>query len=65
MNDSWDPKFGRHSHLVHHENCSDEKRERTTWIEGCKSKIVDHYELEFTASVLHDSQDQKCIGQGL
>ena len=65
VNSSWDPKLGRHSYLVHYKNCPVEEREWTTWIEGCESKVVDYYELEFMASVYHDSQYQRCIGQGV
>ena len=51
--------------ILNFKTCSVEEREWTTWIEGCESKVVDHHELEFMANVHHDSQYQRCIGQGM
>ena len=65
VNGSRDLGFGHHFQLVHFINCSVEERELITWIEGCDSKVVDHYDLKFTTSVPHDSQYQSCIGQGM
>ena len=50
VNSCWDPKCG-YSYLVRYKNCFVEEREWTSWIEGCESKVVDHYELKFKASV--------------